>query len=105
MKKQAIVILDPKSEELLFVCDVREFSPQNFMQISKDAKANMRKKLSQIETNKKIERKEHEDEIARLQSQIDCLKGVINYLLGWQEYSEDELKVLLDVESEETINE
>lgn len=104
MKKPVIFIFDPKTGKLISVCDVRNVTPDQFIDYSKEAEINTKAKLKEIDEKERIKEQNHKQDINELQVQIDGLKAVISYLLGSKELTEEEINHILS-ESEETPNE
>lgn len=101
MKKQCIFILDPKSQKLVQVCDVRDLTSAEFESLSNQAKKNITLILKKEEENKRAEEQKHQKEIDELQNQISDLQLAVSHLLGLDEFDEETLKEFIRYEKKE----
>lgn len=106
MKKQAILIYDPESKELIAVSDVRFFDSDKFESLSKEANKNLKailKKHDEEERAKETKRMQHVDRLyLSLKNEIYNLQHAIAHLLGYEEFDEDQLREFINCHEEKT---
>ena len=101
MKKQVVFVYDLESRKLIEVNDVKDLTPQQFIDFSNQAEKNLRTKLEELKQKELAK----QAEIDGLQNQINDLRLLILHLLGINNLEEEKINELLRIESEEQENE